>query len=64
MEPFFPVKPEPHYSQPRRILINDYNRNLLLYNDELKSFEAARRALVQREADLESLRNAIEMVEE
>ena len=64
MEPFFPYKSEDHFSQPRKILINDYNRNLRLYNDELKAFETARKALVQREADLESLRNAIEMVEE
>ena len=64
MEPFFPFKAEEHYSAPHKLLVNDYNHQLGFYKEELKAFEASRRALVKREKDLEALRNAIEMVEE
>ena len=64
MEPFFPYKPEEHFSAPRKVLISDYNQSLRLYNEQLKAFEVARRALVQREIDLQALREAIETVNE
>ena len=64
MDPFFPYKTEETHSASRKILISDYNQMLVKYQSELKSFEAARRALVKREADLENLRNAIEMINE